>query len=213
LLPEVDALYGVPQPVAAHPELDTGVHVALALDYAATKGFRASRCAMPCSRTISAKAKRRPKHGRRITRMKREASGSRVGYRRAQGADRVSGMPRESRPAGMAPFNRAPELRPSTLLDLSHRDRRPAAPGTARHAARACEADAMSRPGAAGATYLPAQIIAQRSTPFVACAWPRSRGQAEKKQGHGDAIAAAIRCGAARGIAANGVGTPHVRAG
>ncbi|MEO8485364.1 MAG: multifunctional CCA addition/repair protein [Betaproteobacteria bacterium] len=38
LLPEVDALYGVPQPPAHHPELDAGVHVALALDYAAARG-------------------------------------------------------------------------------------------------------------------------------------------------------------------------------
>jgi len=35
LLPEVDALFGVPQPPAHHPEIDTGVHVARALDWAA----------------------------------------------------------------------------------------------------------------------------------------------------------------------------------
>ena len=39
VLPEVDALYGIPQPVGPHPELDTGVHVALALDYAAAGDF------------------------------------------------------------------------------------------------------------------------------------------------------------------------------
>src|ERR1700730_13832874 len=38
LLPEVDALFGVPQPVAHHPELDTGVHLLQALDYAAAAG-------------------------------------------------------------------------------------------------------------------------------------------------------------------------------
>jgi len=37
LLPEVDALYGVPQPPAHHPEIDAGVHVALALDHAAAR--------------------------------------------------------------------------------------------------------------------------------------------------------------------------------
>ena len=40
LLPEVDALYGVPQPLAHHPEFDTGVHVALALDWAAASADR-----------------------------------------------------------------------------------------------------------------------------------------------------------------------------
>jgi tRNA nucleotidyltransferase (CCA-adding enzyme) len=35
LLPEVDALYGVPQPEAHHPEVDTGVHLEMVLDMAA----------------------------------------------------------------------------------------------------------------------------------------------------------------------------------
>ncbi|MDH3304052.1 MAG: multifunctional CCA addition/repair protein [Gammaproteobacteria bacterium] len=34
LLPEVDALFGVPQPKKWHPEIDTGVHVLLVLDQA-----------------------------------------------------------------------------------------------------------------------------------------------------------------------------------
>jgi len=32
LMPEVDALFGVPQPVAHHPEIDTGVHTMMVLD-------------------------------------------------------------------------------------------------------------------------------------------------------------------------------------
>jgi tRNA nucleotidyltransferase (CCA-adding enzyme) len=35
LLPELDRLWGVPQPVEHHPEVDTGVHVMLVLDMAA----------------------------------------------------------------------------------------------------------------------------------------------------------------------------------
>ncbi len=35
LLPEVEALYGVPQRADYHPEVDTGVHIQLALDWAA----------------------------------------------------------------------------------------------------------------------------------------------------------------------------------
>ena len=38
LLPEVDRLYGVPQKTQHHPEVDTGVHVELALDAAAGAG-------------------------------------------------------------------------------------------------------------------------------------------------------------------------------
>src|SRR5215475_7068461 len=35
IFPEIDALYGVPQPAKWHPEIDTGVHVLLAVRYAA----------------------------------------------------------------------------------------------------------------------------------------------------------------------------------
>lgn len=38
LLPEVDTLFGVPQPERYHPEVDTGTHVLLALDLAAQLG-------------------------------------------------------------------------------------------------------------------------------------------------------------------------------
>ncbi len=38
LLPEVDRLYGVPQPEAHHPEVDTGRHLELVLDQAAAMG-------------------------------------------------------------------------------------------------------------------------------------------------------------------------------
>ena len=38
LLPEVDALFGVPQPPQHHPEVDTGEHVLLALQAAAARG-------------------------------------------------------------------------------------------------------------------------------------------------------------------------------
>ncbi len=42
LLPEVDALFGVPQPERWHPEIDTGVHVLLALRIAAGRGASAA---------------------------------------------------------------------------------------------------------------------------------------------------------------------------
>jgi tRNA nucleotidyltransferase (CCA-adding enzyme) len=39
ILPELDALWGVPQPPLHHPEVDTGVHMLLVIDYAAERGF------------------------------------------------------------------------------------------------------------------------------------------------------------------------------
>jgi tRNA nucleotidyltransferase (CCA-adding enzyme) len=38
LLPEVNRLWGVPQPAAHHPEIDTGVHLMMVLDMSATLG-------------------------------------------------------------------------------------------------------------------------------------------------------------------------------
>jgi len=35
IMPELDALWGVPQPPQHHPEIDTGVHVMMVIDYAA----------------------------------------------------------------------------------------------------------------------------------------------------------------------------------
>ncbi len=39
LLPELDALWGVPQPALHHPEIDTGVHTMMVVDMAARLGF------------------------------------------------------------------------------------------------------------------------------------------------------------------------------
>jgi tRNA nucleotidyltransferase (CCA-adding enzyme) len=39
IMPELDKLWGVPQPPLHHPEVDTGVHMMLVIDYAAARGF------------------------------------------------------------------------------------------------------------------------------------------------------------------------------
>ncbi|MER2511472.1 MAG: multifunctional CCA addition/repair protein [Nitrosomonas ureae] len=39
IIPEVDVLFGVPQPAHAHPEIDTGVHIMLVIDYAAAQNY------------------------------------------------------------------------------------------------------------------------------------------------------------------------------
>ncbi len=44
ILPEVDRLYGVPQPPEHHPEIDTGLHIMLVIDYAASKNFSLPVC-------------------------------------------------------------------------------------------------------------------------------------------------------------------------
>jgi tRNA nucleotidyltransferase (CCA-adding enzyme) len=39
ILPEIDALFGVPQPAQHHPEVDTGQHILLVIDYAAAQHY------------------------------------------------------------------------------------------------------------------------------------------------------------------------------
>jgi tRNA nucleotidyltransferase (CCA-adding enzyme) len=39
ILPEVDALFGVPQPAKHHPEIDCGIHVMMVVDDAAKQGY------------------------------------------------------------------------------------------------------------------------------------------------------------------------------
>jgi tRNA nucleotidyltransferase (CCA-adding enzyme) len=39
IMPELDVLWGVPQPPLHHPEVDTGAHIMLVIDYAAERGF------------------------------------------------------------------------------------------------------------------------------------------------------------------------------
>jgi tRNA nucleotidyltransferase (CCA-adding enzyme) len=39
IMPEVNALFGVPQPIQYHPEIDTGVHVMMVIDYAASRNY------------------------------------------------------------------------------------------------------------------------------------------------------------------------------
>lgn len=46
ILPELDVLWGVPQPEQHHPEVDTGVHVMMVIDYAASRQYSLPvRCA------------------------------------------------------------------------------------------------------------------------------------------------------------------------
>lgn len=39
IMPELNRLWGVPQPPQHHPEIDTGVHVMMVVDYAAAQGY------------------------------------------------------------------------------------------------------------------------------------------------------------------------------
>ena len=89
LLPEVDALFGVPQPPAHHPEIDTGVHVARALDWAA-----AHDASLPARYAVLAHDL-----GKGVTAPERSAAPHRA--RAAQRSSRRCAVGAAARPGGM----------------------------------------------------------------------------------------------------------------
>ena len=146
LFPEVDALYGVPQPLEHHPEVDTGTHVMLVLGQA-TRLSRDPRVRFAAlvhdlgkGATPGAEW---PRH---------------VGHE-ARGAALVEGLcdryraPREYRDLGVltarhhGQCHRALELRPSTVLRLLEALDALRRPDRFERFLLACEADFRGRPG------------------------------------------------------------------
>ena len=156
LLPEVDALFGVPQPVAHHPELDTGVHVLQALDYAAAAGdalpVRYAVLTHDLGKGATAPAEW-PRH----------IAHEQMGVRLAEAMSERLRAPADCRELAIltaryhGTVHRASELRPATLLDLLLATDALRRPERLAWLLRACAADALSRPGRSGASYAPAQ--------------------------------------------------------
>jgi tRNA nucleotidyltransferase (CCA-adding enzyme) len=196
LLPEVDALYGIPQPLAHHPEFDAGVHVAQALDHAARRGFGLPvRYAVLAHDLGKATSPREgwPRH------IAHEARGARL-------AERMSArlhVPLDCRDAARLAarhhgvVHRAAELRPATLLDLLLAADALRRPERLDELIAACECDALSRPGA-GDVYAPGELL-ERALEAVkgvdAGAVARRAGSDQPAAGNAaaNAIAAAVR--------------------
>lgn len=146
ILPEVDALYGVPQPPAHHPEFDTGVHVAMALDYSAGRGHP-----LPVRYAVlvhdlgkaESPAEHWPKHHAHEARSIRLAV--RVSERLRVPVDCRDAARLAARWHGVV--HRALELRPATLLELITEADAFRRPERLEGLLQACEADACSRPG------------------------------------------------------------------
>ncbi len=146
IFPEIDALYGVPQPPKWHPEIDTGVHVMLALAWAARSGAStAVRFAVLAHDLGKARTPRElwPKHhgheelGVPLV----EALADRL---------RVPGSHRELAILAAREHtlvHRARELRPETVLKLLQECDAFRRPERFAELLQACEADARGRAG------------------------------------------------------------------
>lgn len=146
LLPEVDRLFGVPQPAEYHPEVDTGVHTLLVLTQAARLSrdtrvrFAALMHDVGKGLTPAAEWPRHIGHeGRGVTLIQTLAQRLRVPNEHRDLAVLVA------RDHGNA--HRAGELTPSTLLKLLEGLDAFRKPARVEAFLLACEADARGRPG------------------------------------------------------------------
>lgn len=146
LLPELDCLFGVPQPPAHHPEVDTGVHVMLVVDWSAQQSFslpvRFAALVHDLGKGATSPALW-PRH---------------IGHE-AKGVERVRGVserlrvPADCRDLAVAVarehgnVHRALELRPATVVELLERVDAFRRPERFEEFLQACECDFRGRPG------------------------------------------------------------------
>lgn len=195
LLPEVSALFGVPQKVRDHPEIDAGVHLVRALDYAALKGFQ-----LPVRYSVlvhdlgkgATPPRAWPDHAGHETRSVRLAE---------RMSERLK-VPLDCRDAGrlMARWHgvvhAAREQTPAMLLDLLSAADALRRPERLDMLLEACECDALSLPGRGG-VYAPAQLLRDalavvKSVDAAAVA-RKAKAAVAKKPIAIDAVAKAVR--------------------
>lgn len=174
ILPEVDALFGVPQPPLHHPEIDTGLHVLLAVDMAAA--LEASLPARFAALTHDLGKARTPPE-RWPSHSGHEAAGVEC-IRTLCGRLRVPNDCRDlailtAREHGNV--HRAASLRPGTVIRLLERCDAFRKPARFRELLTACEADYRGRSGLADRPYpqrdlLLAALDAARSVDTAAIA-------------------------------------------
>jgi len=194
LLPEVDALFGVAQPPAHHPEIDTGVHVCQALDWAAAHDAKlTSRYAVLVHDLgkASSPADGLPRHIAHEQRSVRIARRVSQRLRVPQDCRDIAEVTARRHGA----IHRAAELRPATTLDLLMSMDALRRPERLDMVLAACAADACSRPGRPQ-DYAPAQLLREALAVVKrvnAGAIARETAAKAEESRRDDAIATAVR--------------------
>jgi tRNA nucleotidyltransferase (CCA-adding enzyme) len=158
LLPEIEALFGVPQPAEHHPEVDTGEHVMRVLEQAARLSREPVVRFAALVHDLGKGATPRSEWPRHIGHEER-------GVALVEGLCDRFRAPREYRELGVltARFHgrchRALELRAATVVDLLERLDALRRPERFERFLLACEADFRGRPGWEGRPYPPADHL------------------------------------------------------
>lgn len=160
ILPEVDRLFGVPQPAQYHPEVDTGVHVMLVIDFAASHGYSLPvRFAALCH-DLGKGTTPQEQWPRHIAHEARSADLVKQLCARLR-------VPQESRDLALitaryhGDAHRALELRPQTLLKLLRGCDALRQPQRFEQFLEACSSDFGGRPGYETQCYAPASYLRQ----------------------------------------------------
>jgi tRNA nucleotidyltransferase (CCA-adding enzyme) len=158
IFPEIDALYGVPQPAQWHPEIDTGIHVMMALRFAASrKASSAARFAVlthDLGKALTAREKWPSHHGH-----------EQLGVPAIEALCARLRVPRDFRDLAVLVSNyhshvhRARELRPNTMLELFENTDAFRRPDRFNDLLVACECDARGRLGLENRDYPQADLL------------------------------------------------------
>ncbi len=187
ILPELDALFGVPQPPQYHPEVDTGLHMLLVIDYAAARGF-------PLPVRFAALT-----HDLGKGTTPREEWPSHIGHE-ARGVELLKGVcqrlrvPHDCRELAVlaarhhGEIHRAEELRPSTIVRLLEKADAFRRPDRFELLLEACACDFHGRPGFETRPYAPAPRLRQ----VLAAARAVDAGAIAREQAEPEKIAAAV---------------------
>ncbi|MGE5318776.1 MAG: multifunctional CCA addition/repair protein [Hyphomicrobiaceae bacterium] len=146
LFPEIDRLFGVPQPPQHHPEIDTGVHVMLVVDWAARRGMslpvRFAALTHDLGKGLTPPELWPTHHGHEAKSVELVRTLS----------ERIR-VPADCRDLAVAVardhgnVHRAPELRPGTVVELLERVDAFRRPERFEDFLLACECDFRGRPG------------------------------------------------------------------
>jgi tRNA nucleotidyltransferase (CCA-adding enzyme) len=158
ILPEIDALFGVPQPPEHHPEVDTGLHILLVVDYAASRHFPLPVRFAALTHDLGKGATPRAEWPRHIGHEERS-----VALIRGL-CDRLR-VPNDCRDLALlaaryhGEIHRAQELRPATVVKLFERSDALRRPERFEDLLLACACDFHGRPGYEALTYAPAPLL------------------------------------------------------
>ncbi|MEP7294832.1 MAG: multifunctional CCA addition/repair protein [Burkholderiales bacterium] len=200
LLPEVDRLWGVPQPAAHHPEVDTGVHLMMVLDMAAQlNAGLAVRFACLCHDLGkgTTRAEELPRHlgheGRSVTLLRDVCTRLRVPVECRELAEIVA---REH-----GNIHRSGDLDAAAVVRLLERCDAMRRPERFREALLACECDARGRLGLHDATYPQRDRLDRALTRALAVDGARVVALAQARGASGPALAVALRTARVEAVA------------